>query len=120
FVVSVGCDVDSLRRKYPVVCEIPFNSFNKYYLTVHGLEKVSHTSLQHKYLVCIKGAPERILNFCCTILLNGQPREFDDAARNTMANIFEYLASMGERVLAFAEMYANDLDTVFEDAGRTK
>ena len=45
---------------------------------------------------------------------------FDAAARTTMANIFEHLAGMGERVLGFAEMYTNDLTSVFEDKARTK
>lgn len=122
FVVCCGVNVDKIRSKYPVVGEIPFNSFNKYYLTVHGLSNTaSATTLKHKYLVCIKGAPERILNLCSTILLNGEVRQFDRSSRDTMAKIFEHLAAMGERVLGFAEMYVNDMDEeVFEDSGHTK
>ncbi len=74
----------------------------------------------HKYLVCIKGAPERILNLCNSILLNGESRDFDAVARRTMGAIFEHLAGKGERVLGFAEMYINNLDSIFEDAGHTK
>ncbi|KAH9409628.1 Sodium/potassium-transporting ATPase subunit alpha-1 [Tyrophagus putrescentiae] len=121
FVASLSVSVNRIRRKYPVVAEIPFNSFNKYYLTVHELANPASKHYQHhKYLVCIKGAPERILNLCNSILLNGESRDFDAVARRTMGAIFEHLAGKGERVLGFAEMYINNLDSIFEDAGHTK
>lgn len=130
FVASIGVSVSRIRNKYPVVAEIPFNSFNKYYVTVHELANSSSSSSRtqqqghhpqhHKFLVCIKGAPERILNLCNSILLNGESRDFDASARRTMGAIFEHLAGKGERVLAFAEMYINDIGSIFEDAAHAK
>lgn len=119
---SIGVSVNRIRNKYPVVAEIPFNSFNKYYLTVHDLANTSSKTHHphHKYLVCIKGAPERILNLCNSILLNGESRDFDATARRIMGAIFEHLAGKGERVLAFAEMYIDDIDSIFEDSAHAK
>ena len=51
----------------------------------------------------MKGAPERILNRCTKILINGEERpyeEFSDIVK--FAN--DSFGSMGERVLAFARM----------------
>lgn len=117
FVACVGVNTDLIRCKFPITAEIPFNSTNKFHLTVHTLQD---ENVRHKYLACIKGAPEKILALCCAILIAGKSRLFDDLSRKMMAKIFEHLASMGERVLAFAELYTNDIDSLFEDASRTK
>lgn len=50
-------NVDNVRSKHHKVCEIPFNSTNKYHLTIHELEN----NPSARYLLCMKGAPEVIL-----------------------------------------------------------
>ena len=50
----------------------------------------------------MKGAPERILNRCSKILVNGEERPFDTAARKEVNNANDQLGRLGERVLAFA------------------
>lgn len=57
--IALG-NVDEYRRNNPKVCEIPFNSTNKYHLTIHETEENDDSS----YLLCMKGAPERILERC--------------------------------------------------------
>ena len=109
--------MDQIRNKFPIVAEIPFNSVNKFHLTVHSLQE-EHVS--HKYLVCIKGAPERILTICYSMLIAGESRLMDAKSKATMNHIFDYLASKGERVLGFAEMYTNELDELFQDETRNK
>ena len=51
--LAVG-NVAGYRTKSPKVCEIPFNSTNKYHVTIHE-EKQG-------FLLCMKGAPERIVS----------------------------------------------------------
>jgi sodium/potassium-transporting ATPase subunit alpha len=52
--------------------------------------------------VFLKGAPERILNRCNKILINGEERSFEDYADHVkFAN--DSFGKMGERVLAFAK-----------------
>ncbi|KAI8852600.1 P-type cation-transporting ATPase [Chytridium lagenaria] len=58
-------DIDVLSNKYPKVFEIPFNSENKWHMTIH---------------------------------------EITDAYRDDFNKSYEYMAGMGHRVLAFAEL----------------
>merc|ERR1719431_2188000 len=62
--LSTG-DVMAYRKKNKKVCEIPFNSTNKYQVSVHETED------DPRYLIAMKGAPERILDRCSTIVVNG-------------------------------------------------
>lgn len=55
--IAIG-DVEEYRRLNPKVCEIPFNSTNKYHVTINETEEVPSSC----YLLCMKGAPERILD----------------------------------------------------------
>lgn len=57
--------VKDMREKYTKVAEIPFNSTNKYQLSVH---KNPNGGTESKHLLVMKGAPERILDRCSTIL----------------------------------------------------
>lgn len=50
---------EEIRKKYPKICEIPFNSENKWMLTVHDFEH-----FRGKYRVFIKGAPEKVWKLC--------------------------------------------------------
>lgn len=65
-------------------------------------------------MVVMKGAPERILNRCSKILINGEERPFDEAARAEVNAANDQLGRLGERVLAFAryslepEIYSKD------------
>jgi magnesium-transporting ATPase (P-type) len=54
----------------------------------------------------MKGAPERILNRCTKILINGEERPYHDYEDDVeFAN--KSFGSMGERVLAFARVKLN-------------
>jgi sodium/potassium-transporting ATPase subunit alpha len=50
----------------------------------------------------MKGAPERILNRCSKILVNGVEKPFDEVARREVNDANDQLGRLGERVLAFA------------------
>jgi H+/K+-exchanging ATPase alpha polypeptide len=52
----------------------------------------------------MKGAPERILNRCTKILVNGEEVEFTDEMRTQVEDANTKFGGMGERVLAFAKL----------------
>ena len=52
----------------------------------------------------MKGAPERILRVCDTILVDGQAIPMTDEHRKEFNQSYEYMAGKGHRVLAFAQL----------------
>merc|ERR1711915_539600 len=61
------------RQNNKKVCEIPFNSTNKFQVSIH--ESQDH---KDNYLLVMKGAPERILERCTTIVINGKELPMTD------------------------------------------
>ena len=55
-------------------------------------------------LVVMKGAPERILDRCAFMLLDGEPHLLTVALRNAYQKAYDDLGSLGERVLGFSEL----------------
>ncbi|XP_027194628.2 sodium/potassium-transporting ATPase subunit alpha-B-like [Dermatophagoides pteronyssinus] len=96
--LNVG-NVEEYRRKNPKVCEVPFNSTNKYHITIHETEEIP----QSCYLLCMKGAPERILDRCLTVLLDGENKIIDEEFRNEFNAAYMELGGLGERVLGFCD-----------------
>ncbi|ULT89873.1 hypothetical protein L3Y34_008347 [Caenorhabditis briggsae] len=88
-------NVIAVREKNPKIAEIPFNSTNKYQVSVH--DNGDH------YLLVMKGAPERILDVCSTIFLNGKEVELTDKLRDDFNTAYLELGGMGERVLGFCD-----------------
>lgn len=78
--------------------EIPFNSTNKYQVSVHEKDDKSG------YLLVMKGAPERILDRCSTILINGQEIPLNDKWKENFNNAYMELGGLGERVLGFCDL----------------
>jgi Ca2+-transporting ATPase len=87
-----GLDVESLRRQRPRHGEFPFDSERKRMATVHALDS--------GWLVCVKGAPETVLQRCPWRLTTQGPAPFDVDEALAQA---ERMASQGLRVLAIAE-----------------
>ncbi|KAI8840273.1 hypothetical protein BC829DRAFT_446995 [Chytridium lagenaria] len=73
-------NIDKISSLYPKVFELPFSSDTKTHLTIH---RKAHT--EGGLTMHVKGAPEKVLACCSTILLNGRPE--------------------GERVLALAQLW---------------
>uniref|UniRef100_A0AAR2JLI9 Sodium/potassium-transporting ATPase subunit alpha n=1 Tax=Pygocentrus nattereri TaxID=42514 RepID=A0AAR2JLI9_PYGNA len=90
--------VKEMRDKYTKVAEIPFNSTNKYQLSVH---KNPNPTSDSKYLLVMKGAPERILDRCSTIMIQGKEQPLDDEMKDAFQNAYLELGGLGERVLGF-------------------
>lgn len=97
FLEGLVQNVEKKRHQMPKVCEIPFNSTNKFQLSIH--RKASG-----KFLLVIKGAPEKIVDRCSTYLINEEDEILNDARRSEIMEAVMNLGSKGERVLAFADL----------------
>ena len=94
--LSLG-DTMKFRSNNKKVCEIPFNSTNKFQVSIHEQEGVSGN------LLVMKGAPERILERCTTILVNGKEIPLDNEWKAKFENAYMELGGLGERVLGFCD-----------------
>uniref|UniRef100_A0A8C4PY45 Sodium/potassium-transporting ATPase subunit alpha n=2 Tax=Eptatretus burgeri TaxID=7764 RepID=A0A8C4PY45_EPTBU len=90
-------NVRELRDKNKKIAEIPFNSTNKYQLSIHE----TASSDDPRYLLVMKGAPERILDRCSTILMHGKELPLDEEMKEAFQNAYLELGGLGERVLGF-------------------
>uniref|UniRef100_A0A6Q2XCL0 Sodium/potassium-transporting ATPase subunit alpha n=1 Tax=Esox lucius TaxID=8010 RepID=A0A6Q2XCL0_ESOLU len=91
------------RERFKKVVEVPFNSTNKFQV-IHELED----PLDLRYLLVMKGAPERILERCSTILIKGQELPLDEQWREAFQTAYMDLGGLGERVLGFCHIYMNE------------
>eukprot|EP00182_Erythrolobus_australicus_P007081 CAMPEP_0185830146 /NCGR_PEP_ID=MMETSP1353-20130828/652_1 /TAXON_ID=1077150 /ORGANISM="Erythrolobus australicus, Strain CCMP3124" /LENGTH=1167 /DNA_ID=CAMNT_0028528007 /DNA_START=225 /DNA_END=3728 /DNA_ORIENTATION=+ len=89
--------VMAVRARNPQVGGIPFNSTNKFMVTIHKDESNPGMLKQ-----CFKGAPERVLERCSKILTR---EGVVDCTPEQVARVNEHLATLmdnGERVLGLA------------------
>merc|ERR1712038_2256108 len=90
-------NVMDYRRRHKKVCEIPFNSTNKFQVSIHESE-------DPRYLLVMKGAPERILDRCSKILINGKEEELTQDWKDRFNRAYMELGGLGERVLGFCDL----------------
>ncbi|KAJ2362017.1 hypothetical protein IW150_007106, partial [Coemansia sp. RSA 2607] len=94
-----GPEFDAMEDRHPKVFEVPFSSATKVMLTIHRLE---HTN--GPLTLLLKGAPERVLRLCSTILYGDTEIPLTDAHRAEFQESYEGMAGQGHRVLAFAKL----------------
>ncbi|KAM5131858.1 sodium/potassium-transporting ATPase subunit alpha-3 [Mantella aurantiaca] len=100
--IELSCgSVKAMREKNKKVAEIPFNSTNKYQLSIHETEDPN----DNRYMLVMKGAPERILDVCSTIVIQGKEQPLDDELKEAFQNAYLELGGLGERVLGFCHYY---------------
>uniref|UniRef100_A0A665VTK4 Sodium/potassium-transporting ATPase subunit alpha n=1 Tax=Echeneis naucrates TaxID=173247 RepID=A0A665VTK4_ECHNA len=100
--IELSCgSVKTMRDKNKKVAEIPFNSTNKYQLSIHETEDENN----NQYLLVMKGAPERILDRCSTIMMQGKEQPMDDELKEAFQNAYLELGGLGERVLGFCHLF---------------
>lgn len=64
-------------------------------LSIHETEDEN----DNRYLLVMKGAPERILDRCSAIMLQGKEQPMDDEMKEAFQNAYLELGGLGERVL---------------------
>lgn len=113
--IAIG-QVPVYRKRHPKVCEIPFNSTNKYQVSIHELHNEAEggkdlaeneKEKDYHHVLVMKGAPERILDRCSTILLDGEVKELDDKMKEAFEQAYLNLGGLGERVLGFCHKLLN-------------
>ncbi|XP_003705422.2 sodium/potassium-transporting ATPase subunit alpha isoform X2 [Megachile rotundata] len=92
-------DVMGIRKRNKKVCEIPFNSTNKYQVSIHESDNPDDP----RHLLVMKGAPERILDRCSTIFIGGKEKVLDEEMKEAFNNAYLELGGLGERVLGFCD-----------------
>jgi len=93
-------NVAQYRSANKKACEIPFNSTNKYQVSVH--EVSINGTLQN--ILLMKGAPERILERSGKMQIDGNDIVLSNSLKDTFQAAYDDLGSLGERVLGFADM----------------
>ncbi|XP_046450817.1 sodium/potassium-transporting ATPase subunit alpha-B-like [Daphnia pulex] len=91
----------AIRARNAKVCEVPFNSSNKYQVSIHENEDKK----DGRYFLAMKGAPERILDLCTTVFINGEDRPMDEKMKEAFNSAYMELGGMGERVLGFCDFH---------------
>ena len=81
--------------------EIPFNSTNKYQVSIHECQTDPDVP---GHLLVMKGAPERILDRCSTIMIDGEEHKLTTEWKESFNNAYLELGGLGERVLGFCDM----------------
>merc|ERR1711962_555616 len=98
-------NVMAYRKNNKKVCEIPFNSTNKFQVSIHETDDPN----DKRYLLVMKGAPERILDRCSTIIIDGTERPLTQEWKDAFNTAYMELGGYGERVLGFCD-YVLPLD----------
>jgi len=68
-----------------------------------SIHVVTHEGKKYNHLV-MKGAPERIVDVCSTIMLEGDTVDMNEPLRGAFQKAYDDLGSLGERVLGFADL----------------
>jgi P-type Ca2+ transporter type 2C len=87
-----------LEEEYPRIDEIPFSSEKKFMATFHDTP-------EGEVMVCVKGAPETILERCSRIIQNDGEKELQSADKEKILEVNEEMAKDALRVLAVAYQY---------------
>lgn len=87
------------RERNRKVLEIPFNSTNKYQVSIHETDDGDE-----RYLLVMKGAPERILERSGSIYMDGSDLAMTDFWRQQFNSSYMELGGLGERVLGFCDL----------------
>ncbi|KAH9116766.1 hypothetical protein AeMF1_009336 [Aphanomyces euteiches] len=92
-------DIIEYRQANTKIKEIPFNSRNKYQLSIHKQDNDETKPM----LLVMKGAPERIIARCGKVLINGQIEDMTPEKIAEIEGLQLALSKKGMRVLGFAE-----------------
>lgn len=92
-------DIIEFRDQNQKLKEIPFNSKNKYQLSLHRQDNDDSKPL----LMVMKGAPERITSRCGTVLIGGKEEPLTPERLDEIEKCQLELSKKGMRVLGFAQ-----------------
>jgi sodium/potassium-transporting ATPase subunit alpha len=91
------CDVDDLRRSYESVFSIPFNSRNKWALSMTAIPGDAD-----QLIIMLKGAPEYVIKRCSRFFHRDQEKPIDEDFTQEMLDAYESFGTLAERVIGHA------------------
>ena len=116
--------IELVRESYPILNrndvkgEVPFNSANKYALTLHEPVDFAPSGHEDDCLLLMKGAPEQIWQRCSKIMIKGEEVPITQAHKDEFTKSNKGYGGMGRRVLGFANYWLPseqfDKDYVFD------
>jgi sodium/potassium-transporting ATPase subunit alpha len=83
-------------------CIIPFSSDIKFNVFIREMSGQTADGTSSDLSLFMKGTPERILNRCSKILINGKEVDFTEELKDEVEQANKDIGALGERVLAFA------------------
>ena len=89
--------IELYQAESPKIFEIPFNSTNKYQLSIHKVEVRIGDRMKERRLLVMKGAPEIILAKCSHVLMKGERKPIDDVFKEEFDSAYKRFGSYGER-----------------------
>ncbi|KAL0584985.1 hypothetical protein ABG067_005122 [Albugo candida] len=92
-------DIIEYRAANMKLKEIPFNSKNKYQISIHKQENDDSKPL----VLLMKGAPERILSRCSKVAIKGEEMDLTPERLESIEQCQLELSKKGMRVLGFAQ-----------------
>ena len=100
-------DVEQLRGNYTVLSDIPFNSKNKWMMKALQIKNINvhntafdETLTEQACLMFLKGAPDKLLRKCKTILqTDGSETELSDSVKLNIIKVQNDWCMLGQRVL---------------------
>jgi magnesium-transporting ATPase (P-type) len=100
-VYFTGVDIDDMKKSAPVVAEVPFSSEYKFMATIHKpVTEVDGDGYDGKYVVHVKGAPDRMVPLCKYQAKGGVVGENEPMNSAYWIEQIAILSSHGLRVLA--------------------
>lgn len=99
-------DLDQFRIDNKLIFEIPFNSKNKFMLSVY--EQPDNPD----FLVLMKGAAEIIVSKCNSFLSGNTEQEFTEDKKQLAIDQIEKLAATGQKVIGFCRLYVDPDDNI--------
>jgi len=104
-----GFSIEEYRRRNPSLAVIPFNSRNKFMVTIQKIENMRN------HVLFLKGAPEMVLARCSTMLDNDSKEiELTNELRSLWQEHQGLLSEQGERVIGVARVLLNS--AIYTDA----
>ena len=92
--LTIGIDIKAVKKEFPRIDELPFDSKNTYMLTLHRDGEISR--------VYAKGAPEKIVASCNRLLVGKRKIILSVKRRKEFERDIERMSSMGLRIVACA------------------
>ncbi|HAS84613.1 MAG TPA: hypothetical protein DCS23_00860 [Candidatus Yonathbacteria bacterium] len=102
---KLGFHKDVLENEFPIISEMPFDYNLKYHAVLNREGDINVLSLS--------GAPEIILDFCNTIIINGDTVTINETMRSEIESVLMGMSKDGLRVIALATLKgASDLPSI--------